>query len=134
MIERLVLSGSSQTAMSDAMLSEFRWIHMQRNRNILEKKSPSHFILQKNGLRRFGGNRHDRQSSSRGSGLHAGRARRDPQRMPAPRPGEPLLPNHLAKGALRPLESLEVLCIDRLGVQFFPASLRHAVGHDADAG
>lgn len=119
MIESLVLSGSSQTAMSDAMLSEFRWIHMQRNRNIVEKKSPSYFILQRSGLRRF---------------AETGMIAHHPAGVRACTPSErivilseclrrtqesPYFKIYLAKGRLASLDSLEVLCIDRLGVQFF---------------
>ncbi len=119
LIENLAMSSANQTAMSEAMLSELRWIHIQRNRNILEKKSPSHFILQRNGLRRFA---ETGISSNHPPGLRAC--------TPAERAvilseclrraqESAYFKIHLAKGRLAALDSLEILCIDRLGVQFF---------------
>jgi hypothetical protein len=39
--------------MSAETLAELKWVQYQRNRNLYEKKSPSHFIVQREGLRRF---------------------------------------------------------------------------------
>ena len=119
LIESLVQSSAGQTAMSDAMLSELRWIHMQRNRNLFEKKAPTHFILQRNGLRRFA---ETGMISNLPAGLRVctpteravilSECLRRTQEIPSFR-------IHLAKGRLAALDSLEVMCVDRLGVQFF---------------
>jgi hypothetical protein len=117
-IEALVKDTAEKSAMSGAMMSELMWIQMQRNRNIFEKKSPSHFIVQRSGLRRFA---QTGILSNLPKGIRAftpaerisilGECLRRTQEML-------YFKLHLARGRLAECANLEILCLDRLGVQF----------------
>jgi len=123
----LMMSGA-ETAMSGAMVSEFKWIHMQRNRNIFEKKTPSYYILQRGGLIRFA------QTGYLGSVPPEMRPLTVPERISAlseclRRTQEyPYFKIYLAKGRLERCNSLEILCLDRLGVEFFASGRRYPTG------
>jgi hypothetical protein len=128
--EQLMMSGAGETAMSGAMLSELKWIHMQRNRNIFEKKAPSHYIVQRSGLIRFA------ETGSLDSMPPEVRPLTVPERILVlseclRRAQEhPYFKIHLAKGRLEHCAHLEVLCLDRLGVEFFKSTTgqRHPIG------
>lgn len=113
----LLEDSAGHTVMSGAMLSELKWIQMQRNRNIFEKKTPSHYILQRDGLKRYAE-----------TGVMYGhppgvRAQTPAERIVAltealRRTKEmPYFKIHLAKDRLAQCAGLEIMCLDRLGVQ-----------------
>ena len=117
MVEALMKDTAEKSAMNGAMTAELMWIQMQRNRNIYEKKSPSHFIVQKSGLRRFAE-----------TGVFLNQPKGVRPFTPTERIailGECLRRTkemhyfklHLAKGRLADLSELEILCLDRLGIQ-----------------
>ncbi len=128
MIGELLSDNSSRTAMSGAMVAELKWIHMQRNRNIFEKKSPSHYILQRSGLRRFAetGIMHSQPPGLRSQTI--------PERITTlseclRRSQDTSFFNlHLGKGRLEACDRVEILCLDQLGVQFFNLGQRHPIG------
>lgn len=118
LIEGIIRNGAGQMATTGAMLSELKWIQMQRNRNVFEKKSPSHFIVQREGLRRF---------------AKTGVLSNQPRGVRAFTPEERMVilgdclrrtqemhyfKLHLARGRLAECAALEILCLDKLGVQF----------------
>ncbi len=128
LIEALMKDTAEKTAMTGAMTAELMWIQMQRNRNIYEKKSPSHFIVQKTGLRRFSE-----------TGVFANQ----PSGLRPFTPAERIailseclrrtremhyFKLHLAKGRLAELPDLEILCLDRLGIQLSKPWCRQNVG------
>jgi len=118
LFEGVLRDNASLSAMSGAMLAEFKWIHTQRNRNIFEKKAPSHIIVQRAGLIRFA---ETGLLSNHPAGARpftpAERIRifAECLRRSQELPGFNL---HLAAGELAKCERLEILCLDRLGVQF----------------
>jgi hypothetical protein len=131
MLGELLKDSAGQTVMSGAMLSELKWIQMQRNRNIFEKKAPSHYILQRSGLKRY---------------AETGVMHRQPAPVRAQTPAErvvaltealrrtqemPFFKIHLAKDRLTQCDTLEFLCMDRLGVQYIsdeqPAPVRTVI-------
>ena len=118
MLGELLKDSLSQTVMTGAMLSEFKWIQMQRNRNIFEKKAPSHYILQRSGLKRYAetGILHRWSTAVRAQTpqeriVVLTEALRRTQEMP-------YFKIHLAKGRLAQCGTLEFLCMEKLGVQY----------------
>ena len=121
MVGDLLRDSAGQTAMSGAMLSELKWIQMQRNHNIFEKKAPSHYILQRSGLKRYAetGIMHGQPRGMRAQTpseriVALSEALRRTQEMP-------YFKIHLAKNRLALCDRLEILCLDRLGVQVYSA-------------
>ncbi len=118
LIDGLIRDGSGESPMSSAMVSELKWIQLQRNRNIYEKKSPSHFITQRDGLRRFAetGMLFNQPLGVRPfSAMERIAILTDCLRRTQEMHYFKL---HLAKGPLSACGPLQILCLDRLGVQF----------------
>ena len=128
MVGELLRDGAGETAMSGAMVAELKWIQMQRNRNIFEKKTPSHYILQRSGLHRFAetGVIHNQPPGVRALTIAEriavlSECLRRTQEMPH-------FKLYLARGRLTQCDALEVLCLDRLGVQFFSLGRGISIG------
>lgn len=106
--------------MSAETLAELKWVQYQRNRNLYEKKSPSHFIVQREGLRRFAETGELALVNRPGDLSPFSPAERVAILTDCLRRTQEMhcFKLHLAKGPLAACNPLYILCLDRLGVQF----------------